>query len=165
MADLSTQVKTTSAFLELITHDDDDDLERIAELDGIDRMSASELRAALREARADNVANKELLAEKNARLDEERARRLFLHNGPADEVLAELRRDVDTLFNTTRGAITGQLRQALIALSNHDTHERSLVAYMAGIVAQLSRDLLILRDEFGLPDIDVDEHGWIEAGE
>ena len=44
---LSTQVKSISVFLELITHDDDV-LSDIAEMDDIDRLSASELRARVR---------------------------------------------------------------------------------------------------------------------
>lgn len=52
LALLSTQVKSSSAFLELVTHDDDV-LENLQELDDIDRMSASELRAALRQAEQD----------------------------------------------------------------------------------------------------------------
>lgn len=44
---LSTQVKSVSAFLELITHDDDE-LKEIAEMDDIDRLSASQLRERLR---------------------------------------------------------------------------------------------------------------------
>lgn len=41
---LSTQVKSMSAFLELVTYDDDV-LENLADLDDLDRMSASQLRA------------------------------------------------------------------------------------------------------------------------
>lgn len=52
LALLSTQVKSASAFLELVTHDDDV-LENLKELDDIDRMSASELRAALRQSEQD----------------------------------------------------------------------------------------------------------------
>lgn len=46
---LATQVKSVSAFLELITHDDDA-LKEISELDDIDRMSASQLRERLRQS-------------------------------------------------------------------------------------------------------------------
>lgn len=49
---LSTQVKSASAFLELVTHDDDV-LENLQELDDIDRMSASQLRDALRQSEQD----------------------------------------------------------------------------------------------------------------
>lgn len=47
LAVLATQVKSVSAFLELITHDDDE-LKEIAEMDDVDRLSASELRERLR---------------------------------------------------------------------------------------------------------------------
>ena len=57
LAVLSTQVKSASAFLELVTHDSDEDIERVAKLDDIDRMSASQLRAALRESREDAKAS------------------------------------------------------------------------------------------------------------
>lgn len=47
LAVLSTQVKSISVFLELITADDDE-LKEIAEMDDIDRLSASQLRERLR---------------------------------------------------------------------------------------------------------------------
>lgn len=52
LAQLSTQVKSVSAFLELITHDEDT-LKELAEFDDIDRLSASELRARVRMLEAD----------------------------------------------------------------------------------------------------------------
>lgn len=52
LAVLSTQIKSSSAFLELVTHDDDV-LESLKELDDIDRMSATELRSALRQSKQD----------------------------------------------------------------------------------------------------------------
>ena len=62
---LSAQVKNSSAFLELVTHDDDV-LENLAEMDDIDKMSASELRSALRQAEQDvKFAN-----DKRAKADE-----------------------------------------------------------------------------------------------
>lgn len=65
LAALSNQVKSSSAFLELVTHDDDV-LENLAEMDDIDKMSASELRSALRQAEQDvKFAN-----EKRSKADE-----------------------------------------------------------------------------------------------
>lgn len=52
LSDLSTQVKNASAFLELVTHDDDV-LENLQEMDDIDRLSASQLRERLRQAEQD----------------------------------------------------------------------------------------------------------------
>lgn len=52
LSDLSTQVKNASAFLELVTHDDDV-LENLQEMDDIDRLSASQLRERLRQSEQD----------------------------------------------------------------------------------------------------------------
>lgn len=49
---LSAQVKNASAFLELVTHDDDV-LENLQEMDDIDRLSASQLRERLRQSEQD----------------------------------------------------------------------------------------------------------------
>lgn len=68
LSDLSTQVKSASAFLELITHDDDV-LENLKDLDNIDRMSASELRAALRQAEQDEKFANEKRAKAEERAD------------------------------------------------------------------------------------------------
>lgn len=62
---LSSQVKNASAFLELVTHDDDV-LENLSEMDDIDRLSASQLRERLRQSEQDvKFAN-----EKRAKADE-----------------------------------------------------------------------------------------------
>jgi hypothetical protein len=69
LALLSTHVKNASAFLELVTHDEDT-LTNIAELDDIDRMSAGELRTALREAQQNAEAQGQLIAKKDEKLNE-----------------------------------------------------------------------------------------------
>ena len=66
---LAEQVKNRKAFLELITHDDDADIEAVAQLDDIERMSASQLRAALREAKAEREAQDRRLDAKQRRID------------------------------------------------------------------------------------------------
>lgn len=63
---LATQVKNQKAFLELVTHDDDADIERVAELDDIDRMSASELRAALRKEKQGHQRTQQVADELNS---------------------------------------------------------------------------------------------------
>ena len=60
LALLSTQVKSASAFLELITHDDDV-LENLKDIDDIDRMSAGELRNAIRSLQGDLEAKDAVL--------------------------------------------------------------------------------------------------------
>lgn len=69
LAVLSSTVKNASAFLELVTHDEDV-LEGLQEMDDFDRMSASELRQAARELQADKRATEQLLESKNRKLDE-----------------------------------------------------------------------------------------------
>lgn len=65
---LSGQVKSMSAFLELVTHDEDV-IENLAEIDDIERMSASEVRALARNLKAEAEASEKLLHDKNAKLD------------------------------------------------------------------------------------------------
>ncbi len=77
LALFANHVDESGKFLELVTLDDDD-LAALQEggtvagltLDEIDTMSASELKKALRDARANGDAKDRVLAEKNAKLDE-----------------------------------------------------------------------------------------------
>jgi hypothetical protein len=66
---LGTQVKSVSAFLELVTQDDDV-LEALAEIDDIDRMPTSELRRTLRDLKANSEATDKLLAAKDKKINE-----------------------------------------------------------------------------------------------
>lgn len=52
LGNLATQVKSSSAFLELVTHDDEV-LEDLSKMDDIDRLSASQLRERLRQTEQD----------------------------------------------------------------------------------------------------------------
>jgi len=150
LAVLSTQVKSASAFLELVTHDDDV-LENLAEMDDVEKMSASELRAALREAREEMGAVEKVLSDKNTANDKLRAQLKRIQAAPVDEQLLALQREATSIMNDALGAIRGQLRQALIALKNHGDDDNSLFA--AGLVGQLQGDLTALREEFQLPDV------------
>lgn len=60
LAVLAAQVKNSSVFLELITHDEDT-LKELREMDDVDRMSASQLRTAVRSLRGDIQAKDEVL--------------------------------------------------------------------------------------------------------
>lgn len=66
---LGTQVKNASAFLELVTHDDDV-LDGLQDMDDFDRMSASQLRQAARELQANSRATAQLLAAKDEKLND-----------------------------------------------------------------------------------------------
>jgi len=82
---LSTQVKSLSAFLELVTHDDDV-LENLKDLDNVDRMSASQLRSALRQSVREGCRIRSRKASKirvPRRYRREEAGRQPPHRGPA----------------------------------------------------------------------------------
>lgn len=67
LAVLSTQVKSASVFLELVTHDEDV-LEDLKNFDDIDRMSVTEVRALARSLRGDVEAKDAVLAKTNEKL-------------------------------------------------------------------------------------------------
>ena len=152
LAVLSTQVKSASAFLELVTHDDDV-LENLAEMDDVEKMSASELRAALREVREEKGAVEKVLADKNTAMDKLRAQVKRIANVPPDDALADLQREATANMNDALGAVRGGLRAALIALNNHGDERGQQVVFMAGLVGQVAAELADLREEFNLPDV------------
>ena len=148
LATLSTQVKSASAFLELVTHDDDV-LENLADMDAVEKMSASQLRAALRESHKEKEASEKLMADKNAKIDRLEHRIQIL---PADEVLEETMKEATAITRDALGAIRGGVRQALVALSGAPGGGDKSV-FMAGLVGQIQADLNALREEFNLPDV------------
>lgn len=149
---LSTQVKSASAFLELVTHDDDV-LENIADMDDVEKMSASELRAALREAREEKNAVEKVLTDKNQAMDKLRAQVKRVQAAPPDEQLLHLQKEATAVMNDALGAVRGNLRQALLALNDVPEGAPSQTVFMAGLVGQVAADLAALREEFNLPDV------------
>ncbi len=147
LAVLSTQVKSASAFLELVTHDEDS-LANLADMDDIDRMSASELRNAIRDARAEKVADDKILADKNAKIDKLSR---YIKKSTPDQVLADLQKEATVLMNDALGCVRGQIRAAFTAITNHSEEDHSV--FMAGILGQLQADVTALREEFNLPDV------------
>lgn len=151
LAALGNQVKSASAFLELVTHDDDV-LENLAEMDDIDRLSASELRTRLREAKAEKEASDKLLENKNKQIDKlEREKQRIAQMAP-DEALADLKTAATRIANDAVGAIKGGVRQALIQLRELP-HGASQTAFAAGLLGEMQAEINALREEFGLPDI------------
>ena len=152
LAALSMQVKSASAFLELVTHDDDE-LEALKDLDSIDRMSASELRAALREAKAEAEATNEVLAKKNARIDKLEREKKLIARLPPEEAWAAVKKEASAIMADALGAIRGNFRQALVALADEGDVGADNAVFMAGLVGQLAAELAALREEFNLPDV------------
>ena len=149
---LSTQVKSASAFLELVTHDDDV-LENLAEMDDVEKMSASELRAALRESREEKSAVEKVLTDKNQAMDKLRAQVKRVQAAPPDEQLLHLQKEATAVMNDALGAVRGGLRQALLALNDVPEGTPSQAVFMSGLIGQIAADLAALREEFNLPDV------------
>lgn len=149
---LSTQVKSMSAFLELVTHDEDT-LEDLAKLDDIERLSASQLRAKVREMKADKEADQQLLEKKNQRIDDLERKTHAIERQAPDEKLETLMKEATTVARDAMGAIRGNLRQALIALSQSGHLPGVNDVFMAGLLGQVQADLNALRTEFNLPDV------------
>lgn len=122
-------------------------------LDDVATMSVKELRAAVRETRAEKTAVEKVLADKNTSMDKLRAQVKRIATIPADEALADLQREAAANMNDALGAIRGGVRAALVALNNHGDERGQQGVYMAGLVGQLVAELATLREEFGLPDV------------
>jgi len=125
LALLTSQVKSQSAFLELVTHDDDADIEAVAQLDDIERMSASQLRAALREAKAEREAQDRRLDAKQRRIDalEHEAERQ--RAAPQDEAHAARAQRIDDFKHDGRASAddvrthTTGLRRELVRITDY----------------------------------------------
>ena len=146
LAVLSNQVKNGSAFLELVTHDDEE-LKALDDLDDVDRMSASQLRAKLREARAEKQAVEKVLDTKNKQIDKLQ----LVQVAPPDEQFQALMKKASSITTDALGAVRGGVRAALEAINDAPDAPHKAVL-MAGLVGQLQAELNALREEFNLPD-------------
>jgi len=152
LGNLAKEMKSASAFLELVTHDDDEDLEALSQVDDIGRMSLTQVRAALRDAKAEREATQKLLDEKNRTLDHVRAKLERRENAEPDEAYKELRKDVGVKANLIEHALRQQLHPAIAKLAEHDhLHGGDSKPLSAGLVMQLQQVLNDIRDEFTLP--------------
>ena len=128
---------------------DDDVIENVMEWDDIDRMSASQLRAALRDAREEaetkDARRGELVAQ-NEKLKEQLVR---IKRATPDEALEAARGEATTILNELLGLVRGTFRHALQELSGLGQDE----IYMAGMVGQVAAELALLREQFDLPDL------------
>lgn len=155
---LAEKIGTQSKLLELVTQDDDE-LEQLADgasicgltLDDIETMTVSELKAVLRETRANYESSGRLLAEKSAHIDKLATKLMTKEKRvttlPPDEVAEELRKEASLHSFAVEAAILGSLRPALLALTQHGGEHAE---FMTGLVAQAEIALLQLREEFHL---------------
>ena len=148
-----------SKLVELLPLDDEqlDDLTELGQtgelaLDKVATMSVKELRAAVREAKAEKEADATLLKTKNNRIDRLEREVARIERLTPDKDLLDLKQKATAVAADAEGAILGGLRQALIALSNHGEERGLHQVFMAGLVGQVQAQLTALRAEFSLPD-------------
>lgn len=149
-----------SKLLEMLVLDDEqiEELELTGQtgelsLDDVATMSVKELRAAVREVRAEKAAVDKVLSDKNTAMDKLRAQVKRIATIPPDDALADLQREATANMNDALGAVRGGLRAALIALNNHGDERGQQAVFMAGLVGQVAAELATLREEFNLPDV------------
>jgi hypothetical protein len=158
-ANLTQAIGNQTKLFEMLVLDD----EQIAELeqdgqtgaltiDDVATMSVKELRAALREAKAEKQASDQLLEKKNQQIDKlEREKQRIALLKP-DEVLAEIKTEATRIAADALGAIRGGVRQALLKLQ--EVPEGSAqTAFAAGLIGELQAEINALREEFYLPDV------------
>jgi hypothetical protein len=165
-------VNSQSKLLELLVLDDEqiEEFELLGQsgeldLDDVARMSQKELRAALREAKAENAASEELLGKRDntiKRLEREVKR---FEKLPPDAKVKALQDDATRTMNEAAGSIEGLMRQAFIALDNSGDERHQHDVFLAGLVGQVQAALNQLRAEFILPDVSeagtqVDDEAW-----
>lgn len=157
---LLSAVNSQTKLLELLVLDD----EQIAEfeltgesgeldLDDVATMSVKELRAALREAKAEKDGTDHLVEAKNKTIDRLQREVKRFEKLPPDEKLQALQKDVADAMNDASGAILGRMRGAMLALVNAADERHVHDVLLAGLVGQVQARLAELRDEFGLPDV------------
>ena len=123
-------------------------------LDDIASMSVKELRAKLREERLERAAEAKLLEQKNRRIDALERKAIAIECLVPDERLTHLMREAAAIARDAEGAVLGGLRQALLALNQHQPERGARrEVYMAGLVGQVQARLSDLREEFNLPDV------------
>lgn len=131
-------------------------------LDDIASMSVKELRAALRKTREELEDVSGRSAEKTQQIEALHTEKQRIKRMPPDDVLAELHKETTAIANDARGAIIGQLRQAVAATQmHHEINGGDSRVFLGGLVGQLFADLVSLRAEFDLPEVSTDDHGWI----
>lgn len=126
-------------------------------LDDIECMSTSELRAALREARENEEATGRVLADKNTKIDE-LANKLNkskkqVKTLPPDEIAKQIGTEAHNFAFEAEAVIRGQLRPAIEALYQHaEAQGGDPQAFCAGLLAQVQRALIEIRETHNIPE-------------
>jgi hypothetical protein len=158
------KVGSQSKLLELLVLDDGeiDALEsgetvRGVTLDKIETMSVSELKKALRDANDRIDAKDKVIQDKSVKLDEQAEKLAGLENRQrveqsrpfsAEQRLLDARTNLQATAANVKATVMTSLRKHI-----KDLHEipGDHAAFAAGCLIEISRELIILRDEYNLP--------------
>lgn len=162
LSTLSTQVRSVSAFLELVTLDDDV-IDDIAKMDAIDRMSASQLRAKARELEKENEALQRLNDDKNRKIDD--LSTLKLSVSPWDEKVNTFKAAIGAHFDQIEQGVAqihlfhGAILQEDTQWGGDDEQERLILRQFATLygdrLRRLTQQFAELRDHY-----DATLSGW-----
>lgn len=187
--DLLRSAQTSGKLIELLSLPEDQFAELAEEgetegltLEDVERMTVRELRAAVREARADIQAKDDRAAKRERDLEalqkELRAARHVREQASPDEAAAELRTRANLAAMQVRADLAAQgdevdsllarfaeLREHAIEAGGPDALGDEHDTFMAGLLGELFSELRRVRDHFGLPI--VNDHGapdWQQQG-
>lgn len=162
LSTLSTQVRSVSAFLELVTLDDDV-IDDIAKMDAIDRMSASQLRAKARELEKENEALQRLNDDKNRKIDD--LSTLKLSVSPWDEKVNTFKAAIGAHFDQLEQGVAqihlfhGAILQEDTQWGGDEEQERLILRQFATLygdrLRRLTQQFAELRDHY-----DATLSGW-----
>lgn len=159
---LAGKVKSLSLFMEIVS-EDDDVIEAIANMDDVERMAPSELRKALRDARAEVEAKEAVSKGKTKRIHDLEEQVVYVKRRPMQEATKEKLKEFAGAEAECKGVLGGVMRQALLTLQDDGADHR---LRMAGALVTLEAEIRALRDEFGLPDLSGQEiPDWVQAAQ
>ena len=165
---LAKNIDSQSKLLELVTLDDSD-LAQLADgqtvrgitLEDIDTMTASQLKAALKESQLNEKATAKVLSDKNTTIDKLSQK---LHSSenrvatlPPDDIARQLRNELMTFAFEAEHAIMGKLAPAIEALIQHtELYGGDDSRYIHGLLREVEFKCAGLRQRF--PQIDYPDH-------
>lgn len=158
------------ALIEVAKEGDKESLMELAEELIAKQVKEKESLKADLEISRQNVAEKKeqvsQLQEANEELSNKLKHRIY-HETP-DQAEKELRKETNLIAHEIETFISVRLKEAFVALANHaDEHSLPQEDFMTGLLCQIDRRVLQLREEFGLESAPTgtDRPSWLEVDE
>ena len=120
-------------------------------LDKIDTMTSRELKAALRESKADIDAKNQVISSKNKKIDDQSEQILRIRKITPDAIAAQLRKEANTFADDVEALIRTQLAEAFSEVQTQ-SHEVGIdqTDYLASRLDLLDKALLHVRGLVGI---------------